>query len=332
MAKRKRLKPSELKGARPLDDAAHATGASVPGLAMTKAPISEISGDAALHAAFDEVADALTSARKEGRLIVSLPLDVVDERHLVRDRIATDDDDMDALVSSLSKRGQQTPIEVEERAPGQYGLISGWRRLTALQTLYAETQDNRFATVQALVRHPHGAGDAYIAMVEENEVRSGLSFYERARIAVQAARQNVYPDVSSAVHALFASARAPKRSKILSFTTLVDILDEYLQFPTAIPEKVGLALVAQLQRESGFKKRLILSLRESKPATVEAERAVLDRALTGGSKPTVRKKNSGEQFAPDVFVKSRKNELVLSGDGVSDALIRDLKSWLKARY
>ena len=53
-----------------------------------------------------------------------------------------------------------------------YGLISGWRRLTALQALHAETGEARFATVQALVRRPETAADAYVTMVEENEIRA----------------------------------------------------------------------------------------------------------------------------------------------------------------
>ena len=102
---------------------------------------------------------------------------------------------MHALIDSLIRaRGQQTPIEVVDLGDGRYGLISGWRRLRALRGLLAETGEARFATVQALLRRPDGASDAYVAMVEENEIRVGLGHYERARIVARAVEQGVYPE------------------------------------------------------------------------------------------------------------------------------------------
>ncbi|MBD3766047.1 MAG: ParB N-terminal domain-containing protein, partial [Rhodobacterales bacterium] len=82
---------------------------------------------------------------------------------------AHDPEEMAALRASLAARGQQTPIEVVELAPGRYGLISGARRLAALRALAEETGEARFARVQALLRPFSAASDAYLAMVEENE-------------------------------------------------------------------------------------------------------------------------------------------------------------------
>jgi len=91
--------------------------------------------------------------------------------------------EMEALKTSLSAHGQRTPIEVEDlgQEPDgshRFGLISGWRRLTALKALYAETGEDRFGRVLALLRKPHDRADAYISMVEENEIRAGLSYYD----------------------------------------------------------------------------------------------------------------------------------------------------------
>ena len=106
---------------------------------------------------------------------------------------------MASLRESLRLHGQRTPIEVTplvaegHGAALPYGLISGWRRLQALKALHAATGEPRFATVQALVRRPETAADAYVTMVEENEIRLGLSHYERARVAALATARGVFP-------------------------------------------------------------------------------------------------------------------------------------------
>ena len=152
--------------------------------------------------AFDEVAAELHNARVEGRMVSKLAIGDIDATYLVRDRMTVDDEDMAALKDSLRARGQQAPIEVVDLGDRRYGLISGWRRLTALRALQAETSDATFGVVQAFIRRPDTAADAYCAMVEENEIRVDLSFYERARIAVKAVEQGVYPDVKTAVQSL----------------------------------------------------------------------------------------------------------------------------------
>jgi hypothetical protein len=81
-------------------------------------------------------------------------------------------------------------------------------------------------------------------MVEENEIRAGMSFYERARLAAEAAKLGIYPDPAAAIAALFASASPAKRSKIGSFVRVHEALGDALRYPTAIPERLGLALAA----------------------------------------------------------------------------------------
>lgn len=129
----------------------------------------------------------MQSLRADSLWVQRLLLDSLDADYLVRDRIALDDDELQTLITSLRKRSQQTPVEVVAIPDGRYGLISGWRRLTALRHLHSETGDAGFGTVLALIRQPEGASDAYLAMVEENDTLVGLSYYERARIAAHAA-------------------------------------------------------------------------------------------------------------------------------------------------
>ena len=187
---------------------------------------------------------------------------------------------MAALRESIRAHGQRTPIEVTPLvAEGRggalpYGLISGWRRLQALKALHAETGEARFATVQALVRRPETAADAYVTMVEENEIRLGLSHYERARVAALATARGVFPSEKAALLALFATASRPKRSRIRAFLEIYHALDGVLRFPAHLPERLGLALVERVR--AGERDRDRRGARPARiPQTPEAELAAL---------------------------------------------------------
>ena len=199
-----------------------------------------------------EMAETLRRARDEGRMVLELPLDAIAPDHLARDRLPAEDAEAVALRESLRLHGQRMPIEVTPLAGAlPYGLISGWRRLEALKALHAETGEARFATVQALVRRPETAADAYVAMVEENEIRVGLSQYERARVAARATERGVFESEKAALLALFATASRPKRSRIRAFLEIYHALDGSLRFPAQLPERLGLALVERIRAGGG---------------------------------------------------------------------------------
>lgn len=340
MAKRKRLTPAALTGAESASEGA--TGAPLetkatnpfgvapaPTHAPTKrAPIAQVAGEASAQAALNEVAAELDAARNEGRLVQALSLDSVLADHLHRDRMVSDADEMAALKGSLKARGQQTPIEVVVLEGGGYGLISGWRRLQALQALHEETGDQRFAKVQALIKQPATVSDSYVAMVEENEIRADLSFYERARLACEAAKLGVYGTAAEAVSVLFAHAPPAKRSKIKSFIRIHEELGDVLRFPVAIPEKAGLALTQLLEREPARAAALKAALRDGEPADAVAERAVLDAALRGAAPKGAKPKAKPREVIPGVALECRRNRVVLSGSGVTPALQEALQSWL----
>lgn len=363
MAKRKRLMPAQttyLSGA--------PEGKSALGGPMTvgAAPIAQVASEAASTAALRELSDVLENARAKGLMIEEVPLSAIDETHLVRDRIEQDAEEMDALVESLRARGQQTPIELvplDARPDGRnHGLISGWRRLGALKRLYAETSDPKFATVKALIIRPDTAQDAYIAMVEENEIRVNLSHYERARIAVRAMKEEVFPTLKKALQSLFANVPRAKRSKIRSFVTLVEELDAVLFYPTAISEKLGLALVRAMAEDEGFAERLRMALQAAPRQTPTEEVEILNRLLNEGqieeasstlkvtsepqdaqdaapSRPSIRTPGapSSERvtvqaaagvrlgFSPD------QNRIELTGEAVNADLMAALKDWLRHR-
>ena len=338
MAKRKRLTPAEVNAPETGTTAALETKSfpSYPlGVAPTvnhRPPIAQVAGDAATQAALDAVTDELRSAKVEGRMVQSIALDLIDVDHLVRDRMTHDAAEMAALRSSLRARGQQTPIEVLEVGQGRYGLISGWRRLCALKDLFEETKEARFSHIQALIKRVDTVSDAYIAMVEENEIRADLSFYERARLAAEAVRLKLYPNTGQAVQGLFVRASAAKRSKIGSFIVVHDALGDALRFPTAIPERLGLALAGALQKDAGFGPRLRDALRKTPPQDATDERSRLERALRKGAAAKPAQKGSEKaEVASGVFLEARQGRVVLTGKAVDARLRQDLTAWLAKR-
>lgn len=286
----------------------------------SKPPIATVAGEAAALSAADDITAELANARQEGRLAVRLPLEAVEPGHFARDRIAVDDEDMATLKASLSAHGQRMPIDVMAGGDGRYGLISGWRRLSAIKTLFAQTGEERFATVLAVIRTPADAGEAYVAMVEENEIRVGLSYYERARIAALAAERGAFESAEAAIDALYASGSKAKRSKIRSFLNIHAALGPALSFPQALSERVGLAVAAGLK--DGQETRLRAAL-ERPVQTAEAEAAALLTALK--DEKVSRAKPQAETLARGVKMKSEAGKLVLLGPGVDAALIAKIR-------
>ena len=276
MAKRKRLTPANPMF---LDTPAEAPGP------MRAAPIADVAREAATTAAAEELARTLTEAREQGRMVISVSLDAIELNHLVRDRVAVDEDEMEALKTSLKARGQQTPVELVALGDDRYGLISGWRRCMALIMLRDETREDRFKTVQALLRQPEDAADAYQAMIEENEIRAALSHFERARIVAKAVEQGVFETERTALQTLFEHASRARRSKIGSFLPVVAELDGALAFPSALTERLGLALARGFEVDESLGPRLRGLLRKGGYHTPEDEAALIERALSRVAKP-----------------------------------------------
>ena len=339
MAKRKRLSPANPAafGAAPEVKAAIAQSS-------VGAPSADVAADTASTAALEEVTRELSQARDTGRMILSLTLGNIALDHLVRDRVVADDAEMEALMSSIAERGQQTPIEVLERAPGQYGLSSGWRRCQAIARLVKDGRHD--GTVLALLRKPADASEAYLAMVEENEIRVGLSYFERARIAAKAVEQGVFETEKGALLSLFRSASRAKRSKIRSFLPLVAAFDGALAFPGALSERFGLRFSAQLETDPSLADAVQSALSQARPETAEAELAVLTRVLTESEKKQSLKggleTESSAPAKPVITHQAIRPQLQaewdrdadwikLSGADMTPALRERLFAWLKAQ-
>ena len=319
MAKRKRLtspRADFLSGPEP-----------VTATLFAAAPIAGIAGAAAASAAAEELGRTLEDARASGRMVMELPLDAVDPAYLVRDRIAVDEEEMAALMASIVARGQQTPIEVADLGQGRYGLISGWRRLEALKRLAPKSE-----TILALLRAPEDAADAYLAMVEENEIRIGLSYYERGRIALKAVEQGVYPDIHAALRALFHAASRAKRSKIGSFARVAQALDGRLAHPAALGERLGLRLAQALEADPGLAERICDRLGgEVRDAATEQDliaALIADTASRSKARkaPPPRRIGSGLHYA-----EAADGSVTLSGPRLDANLRADLLAWLEAK-
>ncbi|MFC7704189.1 ParB/RepB/Spo0J family partition protein [Plastorhodobacter daqingensis] len=260
MAKRRRLDAPS-----PADLADLETGFAAKPVSPFAAPIAQVAAETARAAeplppadrAAAAAAEALRRAEAEGRLIRDLPLDAVFLEHLVRDRMVVSGPDMEELKTSLRLNGQRLPIEVVDLGGERYGLISGWRRVTALRALAAESGEP--GQVRALIRPAQETAAAYAAMVEENELREQLTPYERGRIAVVAADQGAFRSPDDAVDAIFAAASKAKRSKIRSFALVHEELGDMLSFPTDLSERSGLRIAQALRLGLGPKLREALA-------------------------------------------------------------------------
>ncbi len=346
MAKRKRLTPAQ----------PDYLGAEMPKLETksmafpaTRAPVAQVAGDASAASALQELAGEIKRATDEGRMIKALPLDQVDPGYLVRDRMIADEEELLVLAASIEARGQQTPIEVVALGQDRYGLISGWRRLTVLQRLYDGSGETRFATVQAILRQPETAADAYVAMVEENEIRVGLSYYERARVAAKAVEQGAYANEKQALLALFATASRAKRSKIRAFLSLYRAADDLLSFPMAISERLGLALAKMLEPSPARIADLRSALETTPRDTPETEIACLETVLKSFRKnepsliPALETKpapkrdpergplSGFERPAKGIDMAYGGRTVSLTGPGVTEAFRARLLAWLKTQ-
>ncbi|UXU76624.1 MULTISPECIES: ParB/RepB/Spo0J family partition protein [unclassified Paracoccus (in: a-proteobacteria)] len=265
-----------------------------PPLARTVAPIAQIAADTAATLAAESAdsraerarlqaeAQRLHQAEAEGLLIRELPLDSIDDSVMVRDRLALGEEEMLELRLSIAAHGLRLPIEVFEMpaTDGQgprYGLISGYRRLHAVRALHELTGAEKHAAIRALIRPRADSDAAFVAMVEENEVREELSLFERGRIAVIAAQQGAFLNTEEAVNKLFATGSKAKRSKLRSFALIFEELGDMLRFPEALSERRGLRLASALRAGAEARLRRALSVRM--PEDAEEEWALIEPVL-----------------------------------------------------
>lgn len=258
------------------------------------APIAQVAADsAALSSAEDAEtraararaeADAarLKDAQAQGLLLTEIPLSEINEMAMIRDRMTLGEAELTELRISIAAHGLRLPIEVFELESvtdegHRFGLLSGYRRLLAMRGLLELTSADKYKQIRAIVRPRTSVDAAFVAMIEENEIRQELSHFERGRIAVIAANQGAFTNTEEAVEKLYASGSRSKRSKVRSFALVFEELGDMLEFPEWLTERRGLKLANALR--AGNESRLRNALADRAPADAEEEWAALEEAI-----------------------------------------------------
>ncbi|MEM9972221.1 MAG: ParB N-terminal domain-containing protein, partial [Pseudomonadota bacterium] len=168
MAKRRRLETPTADELNRLEQEVAARPSARP--STSAAPIAQVAADAAQAwtaedsetraAAARDQADIrrLRQAEAEGRLLVEIPLTEIDADAMVRDRAQLDPEEMRELRDSILANGLRLPIEVYElaapRGSVRYGVLSGYRRLKAVQEIWHSTELPKFSAIRAIIRQP----------------------------------------------------------------------------------------------------------------------------------------------------------------------------------
>ncbi|MEB8386449.1 ParB/RepB/Spo0J family partition protein [Rhodobacteraceae bacterium KMM 6894] len=314
MAKRRKLEAPSAEDLGRIEDEFRRETSTRPGLGAggAVAPIAQVAADTAAQVELGSpdtraanarnAADAqrLKDAQGDGRLMADVPLNQIDPHAMIRDRIDLDEADMMELRTSIAASGLRLPIEVFELPdpqPGKprYALVSGYRRYMAVQALFELTEATKYATIRTIIRAPADADQAFVTMVEENEVRSDLSQFERGRIAVIAAQQGAFVNVEEAVNRLYATGSKAKRSKVRSFAMIFEELGDMLTFPEALTEKRGLRLAQALR--GGAEAKLREDLGDHPPADADAEWAQIEAVIDALDTPTPDARRGGRPKA-----------------------------------
>lgn len=282
MAKRRQLEAPSPEQLKEIEEG-FARETPLPG---SRPPIADVVADAAalsspLPQPDREAAARLQAAEAKGLIAVELPIDDVRGDALTRDRMQLDENEMRELTESILAHGLRLPIEVFEpdnpEGAGRYALISGFRRLAAFRQLYKLTSLERFARIPAFVRQPASIADTLIAMIEENEIRVGLSQYERGRAASMAVYDGYFKTLDEAVNTLFQNASKAKRSKIRSFAMIHEELGDLLKHAPGLSERQCLRLAGALR--AGGEDDLRSALGRTTAANAEEEWARLETVV-----------------------------------------------------
>lgn len=278
----------------------------------------------------DALAHELVRLRGLGLVVSEVPLDAVDTARLVRDRGPGEDADLGELKASICDIGLSNPIQVEQAGAGRFELVQGFRRLRAFRELHAEGQGAD--TIPAVVMATGETLErSYRRMVDENLVRSDISFAEMGALATAYAADPATECASAddAVAVLFKSAGYQKRTYIRGFARLMDLIGDALSHPRAVSRNLGLAVLKRLETEPGARDGLVAALRAA--ADAGAEQGALTTFADGATRPAKPTPRPGrakttfriEAAGRDVRCIAGTERLELSGDTDFSAFERE---------
>jgi len=236
-----------------------------------------------IRAENDQLAHEYVKRKADGLVIDLIPLDSIVAEKLSRDRLETNDTELDELIDSIREIGLSNPIRVQKRDDGRYELVQGYRRLEAYKALLSDPDGvQTYSSIPAAVIFAEESLDVlYRKMVDENLVRKDISFAEMAALALRYARDTATDcdDPEKAVAILFKSAGYQKRSYIRGFIGLMDRVGDVLKHPAEIPRALGLELRKRMDADASVTARIESELLAADTGrSVEEEQALLRRA------------------------------------------------------
>jgi ParB family chromosome partitioning protein len=203
-----------------------------------------------------------------------IPLADIDDTALPRDRAALDPAALAELEASILATGLATPIEVLPiDGPTPFALVAGFRRMTVLRRLAASGL-TRFATVPALIVPASTIPAALARMVEENDIRAEISPWDKARIAVEAADQGLFPSVEAAIDTLYASADRFRRARLRSMADAVLAFAPQFDAAHDLTQRQILRLAAAAR--AGMTDAIIETLAPIRPRTLSRQMEAIE--------------------------------------------------------
>ncbi len=191
----------------------------------------------------------------------------IDAAALPRDRLTLDDTALHDLTLSIAAHGLRQPVELFAFDPPpdtgpRYGLISGFRRLTATRTL-------GHANIPAFLRTPSDGAEAMASMIEENEIRADIAPWERASILLTAIDAGLFDTIDQAIPRLFPTYDRFRQNRLRAVAEVVQHFgDHVLSDPRSLSQQKLTRIATTLR--AGLGDTMLVALRESSnksPAT-----------------------------------------------------------------
>lgn len=272
--------------------------------------------------------------------ITHIPLSQINPDALTRDRSVIITQELEALKQSLLTSGLRQPVEVFDMADDGYALISGYRRLIAVQQLFQETADVRWAKIPAFIRQPMTGLPALALVVEENEMRSQVSPWERGRIIHVAVEQGLAANLDDAQLALFPQAGRMARYRLRVIARAVQVMDEAFQAAEEWSERQCMRLAQAV--DAGFAPHMEAALNDVAEVSGPAEWAAVEPYVTEAETIPIDQKPIGNRPRrlanpqPGLTVRREKVRngyaLIIAGERANAALAErvfdDIELWL----
>lgn len=170
------------------------------------------------------------------------------------------------LAQSIAQNGLLQPISVRERAPGEYQLIAGERRLRAFRKL-------GYSVIPAIVEEMDDYASKRLALIE-NLQRADLNFFEQAEAMASLLQEHGLSQAQLAERLGMAQSTVANKLRLLRFAPLVrrkiqenGLTERHarclLQISGERRQLEVIAVIAQRQLNVAQTERYIASLLES---------------------------------------------------------------------